>query len=293
MAEGGLTEPRRRSVQCASPRGLHRIAYLEWGDPRNRDVLICVHGLLRSARDFEPLARELSSHFRIACPDLAGRGDSDRLPDPALYAVPQYLADMVTLIARLDTESVNWLGTSLGGLVGMALAAQAGAPVKKLLLNDIGAVIPHAALERIGAYAGERHTFGTFDQAERYMRDIAAPFGPHSEAQWRFLAENWLRRNADGSWQPHYDPQIGVAFRASVPDKDMELWHLYDAVRCPTLVIRGAQSDLLARSTAEQMRSRGPKAKVIEIAGVGHAPTLLSAEQIGIVRDFLLQGETP
>ena len=293
MAEGGLTEPRRRSVQCASPRGLHRIAYLEWGDPRNRDVLICVHGLLRSARDFAPLARELASHFRIACPDLAGRGDSDRLPDPALYAVPQYLADMVTLVARLDSESVNWLGTSLGGLVGMALAAQAGTPVKKLVLNDIGAVIPHAALERIAAYAGERHSFGTFDEGEAYMRAVAAPFGPHSEAQWRFLAENWLRRNADGSWQPHYDPQLGEAFRASVPQKDMELWHLYDAVRCPTLVIRGAQSDLLARSTAEQMRSRGPKAKVIEIAGVGHAPTLLSAEQIGIVRDFLLQGETP
>ncbi len=293
MAEGALSEPRRRSVQCASSKGLHRIAYLEWGDPRNRDVLVCVHGLLRSARDFEPLARELSSHFRIACPDLAGRGDSDRLADPALYAVPQYLADMVTLIARLDTESVNWLGTSLGGLVGMALAAQAGTPVKKLVLNDIGPVVPRAALERIGAYAGERRVFETFDDAERYMRTISAPFGPHSEAQWRFLTENWVRRTAEGAWQPHYDPQIGDTFRATLPEEDMELWHFYDAVRCPTLVIRGAQSDLLERSTAEQMRSRGPKAKVVEIPGVGHAPTLLNAEQIGIVREFLLQGETP
>jgi len=293
MAEGGLSEPRRRSVQCPSAKGLHRIAYLEWGDPRNRDVLVCVHGLLRSSRDFEPLARELSSHFRIACPDLAGRGDSDRLPDAALYTVPQYLADMVTLIARLDTESVNWLGTSLGGLVGMALAAQAGTPVKKLVLNDVGPLIPRAALERIGAYAGERQVFGTFDEAERYMRDISTPFGPHSEAQWRFLAENWLRRNADGTWQPHYDPRIGDTFRASMPEKDMDLWHFYDAIGCPTLVIRGAQSDLLARGTAEQMRSRGPKAKLVEIPGVGHAPTLLNPEQIGIVRDFLLQGETP
>ena len=292
MAEGDLSEPRRRSVQCASPKGLHRIAYLEWGDPRNRDVLVCVHGLLRSARDFEPLARELSSHFRIACPDLAGRGDSDRLGDAALYAVPQYLADMVTLIARLDTESLNWLGKSLGGLVGMALAAQSGTPIKKLVLNDIGPVIAHAALERIGTYAGERHLFGTFEQGEAYMRDIATPFGPHNEAQWRFLAENWLRRNPDGSWQPHYDPRIGDTFRATLPEKDMELWQLYDAVRCPTLVIRGAQSDLLARPTAEEMRRRGPKAKLVEIPGVGHAPTLLSAEQIGIVRDFLLQGET-
>jgi pimeloyl-ACP methyl ester carboxylesterase len=293
MAEDGLSEPRRRSLQCASPKGLHRIAYLEWGDPRNRDVLVCVHGLLRSARDFEPLARELSSHFRIACPDLAGRGDSDPLPDAALYALPQYLADMVTLIARLDTESVSWLGTSLGGLVGMALAAQAGTPIKKLVLNDIGPVVPRAALERIASYAGERRVFETFDEAERYMRAISAPFGPHSDAQWRFLAENWLRRNADGSWQPHYDPHIGDTFRASLPEKDMDLWHFYDAVRCPTFVIRGAQSDLLARSTAEQMRSRGPKAKLVEIPGVGHAPTLLNAEQIGIVREFLLQGETP
>lgn len=293
MAEGGLSEPRRRSLQCASPKGLHRIAYLEWGDPRNRDVLVCVHGLLRSARDFEPLARELSSHFRIACPDLAGRGDSDRLPEAALYAVPQYLADMVTLIARLDTESVSWLGTSLGGLVGMALAAQAGTPVKTLVLNDVGPLIPRAALERIASYAGERRVFETFDQAERYMRTISAPFGSHSDAQWRFLAENWVRRNADGTWQPHYDPQIGDAFRASLPEKDMDLWHFYDAVRCPTLVIRGAQSDLLARGTAEQMRSRGPKAKLVEIPGVGHAPTLLNAEQIGIVREFLLQGESP
>jgi len=292
MAADGLSEPRRRSVQCASPKGLHRIAYLEWGDPRNRDVLVCVHGLLRSARDFEPLARELGSHFRIACPDLAGRGDSDRLADPALYAVPQYLADMVTLIARLDTESVHWLGTSLGGLVGMALAAQAGTPVKKLVLNDIGPVIAHAALERIAAYAGERHSFASFGEGERYMREISAPFGPHSEAQWTFLAQNWLRRSAEGSWQPHYDARIGDAFRASLPEKDMELWPLYDAVRCPTLVIRGAQSDLLARGTAEQMRSRGPKAKLVEVAGVGHAPTLLNAEQIAIVRDFLLQGET-
>ena len=292
MAEGGLSEPRRRSVQCASPKGLHRIAYLEWGDPRNRDVLVCVHGLLRSARDFEPLARELASHFRIACPDLAGRGDSDRLPDPALYAVPQYLADMVTLIARLDSESVNWLGTSLGGLVGMALAAQSGTPVKKLILNDIGPVLPRAALERIGAYAGERRVFATLEQGERYMRDISAPFGPHSEAQWRFLAENWLRRDAEGRWQPHYDPQIGATFRATLPEKDMELWPLYDAVRCPTLVIRGAQSDLLARGTVDQMRSRGPKANVVEVPGVGHAPTLLSAEQIALVREFLLQGET-
>ncbi|MFN2644034.1 MAG: alpha/beta fold hydrolase [Burkholderiales bacterium] len=291
MAESHLSEPRRRSVQCVSPRGLHRIAYLEWGDPRNRDVLVCVHGLTRSAHDFDPLARSLASHFRIACPDLAGRGDSDRLADPMLYAVPQYVADMVTLIARLDSESVNWLGTSAGGLVGMALAAQAGTPVKKLILNDIGAVISGVALQRIGAYVGNAPSFSSFEEAEQYVRSISAPFGPHSEAQWRFLTENWVRKEADGRWRARYDPRIAEPYRAAMPQKDLELWPIYDAIRCPTLVLRGAQSDLLSPATTAEMARRGPKAKVIEIAGVGHAPTLLSAEQIGLVRDFLLQGD--
>jgi len=290
MADAGLSEPRRRSVQCASPRGLHRIAYLEWGDPRNRDVLVCVHGLTRSAHDFDELARALASHFRIACPDLAGRGDSDRLSDPALYNVPQYVADMVTLIARLDTESVNWLGTSVGGLIGMALAAQAGTPVKKLILNDVGPVISRVALERIGRYVGDAPVFASFEEAERYVRSISAPFGPHSEAQWRFLTENWVSKEADGRWRPRYDPRIAEPYRASMPEKDLELWSIYDAIRCPTLVIRGAQSDLLSRATSAEMAQRGPKAKVAEIPGVGHAPTLLNADQIGLVRDFLLQG---
>jgi len=291
MADAGLSEPRRRSVQCASPRGLHRIAYLEWGDPRNRDVLVCVHGLTRSAHDFDELARALASHFRIACPDLAGRGDSDRLSDPALYNVPQYVADMVTLIARLDTESVNWLGTSVGGLIGMALAAQAGTPVKKLILNDVGPVISRVALERIGRYVGDAPVFASFEEAERYVRSISAPFGPHSEAQWRFLTENWVSKEADGRWRPRYDPRIAEPYRASMPEKDLELWSIYDAIRCPTLVIRGAQSDLLSRATSAEMAQRGPKAKVAEIPGVGHAPTLLNADQIGLVRDFLLQGD--
>jgi len=291
MAEPGVAEPRRRSVQCASPKGLHRIAYLEWGDPRNRDVLVCVHGLTRSSRDFDELARALCSQFRVACPDLAGRGDSERLIDPLLYTVPQYFSDMVTLIARLDAESVHWLGTSLGGFVGMALAAQAGTPVKKLVLNDAGPFIPRAALERIGSYIGKTPVFASLDEAEQYIRAISAPFGPHSEAQWRFLTENWVRKGEDGKWRPHYDPRIVEPHRG--PFVDMDLWHIYDAVRCPTLVLRGAESDLLSRDTAAQMARRGPKAKVVEIAGVGHAPTLLNPDQIGIVRDFLLQGETP
>ncbi len=275
-------------MQCASPRGLHRIAYLEWGDPRNRDVLLCVHGLTRTGRDFDPLARALCGQFRVVCPDIAGRGDSDRLPDPSLYALPQYVADLVTLIARLDVEAVSWLGTSMGGLIGMALGAQTGSPLKRLVLNDSGPLITHASLERIASYVGKAPAFASVEQAEQYMRSISAPFGPHSDAQWRFLTETWLRKNADGSWRAHYDPRI--AEPRLVPEGDLELWGLYDAVRCPTLLLRGELSDLLTRDTATQMTRRGPQARVVEIRGVGHAPTLMHADQIAIVRDFFLEG---
>ena len=289
MAERALAaEVRRRSVQCASPAGLHRIAYREWGDARNRDVLVCVHGLTRSGRDFDALAQALCAQFRVVCPDLAGRGDSERLADASLYGVPQYVADTVTLVARLDVDTVSWLGTSLGGLVGMALAAQAGSPVKRLVLNDAGPLISRASLERISAYVGKAPAFRTVDEAEQYIRAIAAPFGPHTDAQWRFLTETWLRRNDDGTWRAHYDPRI--ADPRMVPDKDLDLWHLYDAVRCPTLLLRGESSDLLSRETASEMTRRGPRAQVVEIRGVGHAPTLLAADQIAIVREFLLEG---
>jgi pimeloyl-ACP methyl ester carboxylesterase len=289
MAEADL---RRRSVLCASPKGLHRMAYLEWGDPRNRDVLICVHGLTRSGRDFDELARALCGQFRVVCPDLAGRGDSDRLADPMLYGVPQYVADMVTLIARLDCEALNWVGTSLCGLVGMALAAQPGNPVKKLVLNDAGPVVSRASLQRIAAYVGAAPQFATLEKAEEYVRTVSAPFGPHSDAQWRFLTETWLRPLPDGGWRAHYDPRMALPFRASMPEAgDLELWPLYDAIRCPTLVLRGEHSDLLSRDTTAAMARRGPKAQVLEIRGVGHAPTLMHADQIALVHDFLLQGD--
>jgi pimeloyl-ACP methyl ester carboxylesterase len=291
MVESVATEPRRRSVLCASPAGLHRMAYREWGDPRNRDVLVCVHGLTRSAQDFDELARALRAQFRVVCPDVAGRGDSDRLADPKLYVWPQYVADMVTLIARLDVETVNWLGTSMGGFVGMALAAQNGSPVRKLILNDAGPVLGKASLERIATYVGAAPAFASLEDAEKYIRTIAAPFGPHSEAQWRVLTETWVRKTEDGGWRPHYDTRIAEAYRAAMPEKDLELWHVYDAVRCPTLLIRGEHSDVVSRQTVAEMTRRGPKAKVVEIRGVGHAPTLLHADQIAVVRDFLLEGE--
>ncbi len=278
----------QRFVQCASPRGLHRISYLEWGDPGNDRVLICAHGLTRCARDFDTLAAAMQDRYRVVCPDVAGRGGSDWLIDPMLYQLPQYLSDMVTLIARLDVEAVHWVGTSMGGLIGMALAAQPNTPVRRFVINDAGPVIAKVSLERIATYVGIAPTFPSIDAADQYVRAISTTFGPHSHAQWRFLTEVVVRRNDDGSWRMHYDPKLAEPFRALMPEKDLELWPLWDAVRCPTLALRGALSDLLTKETCAQMAERGPKAKVVEIPGVGHAPTLMHADQVAIVREFLL-----
>jgi pimeloyl-ACP methyl ester carboxylesterase len=275
-----------RHVQCASARGLHRIAYRESGDPK-APVLICVHALTRCARDFDALAAAMGDRYRVVCPDVAGRGDSDWLADPMLYALPQYVADTVTLIARLDVERVHWVGTSMGALIGMALAAQPTTPVARLVVNDAGPVITRASLERIASYVGLAPTFPDIEAAEKYVRTVNAPFGPHSDAEWRFLAEVVTRPNGDGSLRLHYDPGLPEPFRATLPEKDLELWPLWDAIQCPTLVLRGAESDLLTRETTAQMARRGPKAKVVEIPGVGHAPTLMHDDQIRIVREFL------
>ena len=279
---------RQRHVRCASPRGLHRISYLEWGDPRNEQVLICVHGMTRCARDFDALAATMSDRYRVVCPDVAGRGDSDWLADPLLYQLPQYLADMVTLVARLDVEEVHWVGTSMGALIGMTLAAQANSPVRKLVMNDAGPVVAKASLERIAAYVGLAPAFPDIAAADKYVRAVSATFGPHSDAEWRFLTEVVVRRNADGTLRMHYDPKLGEPFKAKMPESDLELWPLWDAISCPALVLRGSESDLLLPATCEQMKQRGPKAKVVELAGVGHAPTLMHNDQIAVVREFLL-----
>jgi pimeloyl-ACP methyl ester carboxylesterase len=282
-------EPKQRLVQCLSPGGLHRMAYLEWGDAANGNVLVCVHGLTRCARDFDNFARAMADRYRVVCPDVAGRGRSDWLADPMAYQIPQYVSDMVTLVARLDAEKVDWVGTSMGGLIGLALAAQPNAPIRKLVLNDAGPVVTKISLERIAAYAGSAPQFPTLEAADQYIRVVSATFGPHTDAEWRFLTEVVVRRQDDGTYRMHYDPRLAEPFKRLMPEGDLELWPLYDAVRSPMLVVRGALSDLLTRETCEAMKSRGPKAKTVEIEGVGHAPTLMHADQIGIVRDFLLE----
>jgi pimeloyl-ACP methyl ester carboxylesterase len=279
---------KQHTVQCLSPSGLHRMSYCAWGARDNPRVLVCVHGLTRNARDFDVLATALSSHYRVICPDVVGRGQSSHLRDPAGYAVPQYVADMVTLIARLNVDSVHWLGTSMGGLIGMALAAQENSPIHKLILNDVGPLITVDALKRIANYVGTDPSWASTDEALAYVKAISAPFGPLTEAQWLHLTETSIARRPDGRLAFRYDPRIAEPFKAAFVDKDIDLWPVYQAIHCPTLVIRGAESDLLNRETWQQMGSCGPQAKLAEIPGVGHAPMFQSDAQIAIVRDFLL-----
>lgn len=295
MTFADSSEPRLEHVSCLGSGGLHRMAYWEWGDPANPRVLVCVHGLSRQGRDFDTLARALQDDFRVVCPDVVGRGESDRLADPSGYQVPAYVADMVTLLARLRAGELHWLGTSMGGLIGIGLAALPGSPVRRLVLNDVGPSIQADALARIGSYLGAPVQWPDEQSAADYLWSISQGFGPHTPEQWMALTRPMLRRvkQPDGgtAYVPHYDPAIAVPFRAITPAiaaaGEALLWRSYDAIRVPTLLLRGAESDLLSRETAQRMTQRGPKAELHEFAGVGHAPTLVQPEQIERVREFL------
>lgn len=282
---------RERQVQCAGPHGLHRMSYVEWGAEDNPRVVLCVHGLTRNGRDFDDLAQVLADDFRVVCPDVVGRGRSDWLTVSSDYAVPLYMSDMVTLIARLDVEEVDWVGTSMGGLIGMLLASLPNNPVRRLLLNDVGPVIAAPALARIGQYVGHAPEFASMDEAEAYVRAVSAPFGRLSDAQWRHLTEYSVRPLEGGRFQMIYDPALGEAFREQ-PEGDIELWDAYDRIRCPTLAVRGTESDLLSLETLQAMAQRGPQARTVQIAGVGHAPMLMDEAQTGLVKAFLLD-DTP
>lgn len=282
----GGGEPRQKSVQCANAQGLHRLAYTEWGSDDNPEVVVCVHGLTRNGRDFDELARHLSRRYRVVCPDVVGRGHSGWLSDPAAYGFPQYVADMVTLVARLDVPQVQWVGTSMGGLIGMFLASMEGSPIRRMVLNDVGPLITASSLARIGEYVGRAPAFGSLLEAETYLREVCAPFGPLTDRQWRHLAEHSVHC-VDERWVMRYDPAIGTPFRQAMMYQDVNLWPIYEKIRCPILVTRGAESDLLTRETAQEMGRRGPQAQLVEFAGVGHAPMFMDPTQIEAVGRFL------
>jgi pimeloyl-ACP methyl ester carboxylesterase len=287
-----MHEPRLNHVQCLDAQGLHRMAYWEWGDPMNPRVLVCVHGLSRQGRDFDALAQAMQADYRVVCPDVVGRGQSDWLADPAGYQIPAYAADMVTLLARLNAGTVHWVGTSMGGLIGLVVGALKHSPVQRLVLNDVGPVLEFDALARIGTYLGMPLRWKTVEEAAAALWIISQGFGPHTEEQWLALTRPMVKAEGEG-YVPHYDLNIAVPFRAITPDiakaAEAQVWGMYDALRCPVLLLRGANSDLLSPATAKAMTERGPKAELREFAGVGHAPMLNSPDQIAVVREFLLR----
>jgi pimeloyl-ACP methyl ester carboxylesterase len=279
------TEPRRNHFRSLSPHGFHRIVYFEWGDPEQTRVVICVHGVGRNARDFDVLAEALSSTHRVLVVDMPGRGESDWLADPNDYVFPTYLTTLTALVARSGADTVDWVGTSMGGLLGIVMAAQPKSPIARLVVNDVGPTIEPAAIERIRGYFGLDPTFATYQEIEQYIRTVSAPFGPLTDAQWEHVTRTNVRQRPDGRWGLAYDPGIAVPFRSSAAPPD--LWRLWDAIRASTLVLRGAQSDLLSAATAAEMVARGPRPALVEFPGVGHAPMLLSAEQIEPVLRFI------
>ena len=269
-----------------SSSGFHRIHYTQRGSPDNKRTAVCVHGLTRSARDFDFLADELAPDYRVLCPDVVGRGQSAWLNNNKDYGYPQYLADMTALLARADTATVDWVGTSMGGLIGILLAAQPHSPIARLIINDVGPYIPKTALDRIAAYVGKTPVFDTFEKMEAYVRTISAPFGPLTDAQWQHLTLHNTRRLDNGTYTSVYDPGIAEAFKGQL--EDVDLWPVWEAVSCPVLVLRGAESDVLSADDAARMAARGSgSVEVIEFPGIGHAPALMDADQIAVVRDWL------
>ncbi|MEQ9362107.1 MAG: alpha/beta hydrolase [Rhodospirillales bacterium] len=276
----------RKSFLGRSALGIfHEVVYWQWG-AADAPVLLCVHGLTRNGRDFDAVAERFSDRWRVVCPDIVGRGDSGRLADPLQYGYPQYLADLTALIARLDVDRVAWLGTSMGALLGMIMAAGPGTPVERLLMNDAGPVVTKESLQRIAAYLGTAPDFADMAEAESYFRLVHAPFGPLTDDQWAHLTRHSVREDANGRYVPKYDPAMAKPFEGAVSD-DLVLWPVWDAIRCPVTVIRGAQSDLLRADTLAEMQARGPKTTVHEIPGVGYAPALMSDDQLDLIAGWL------
>ena len=281
------------------------MSYTCWGDPLAAHVVVCVHGLTRQGRDFDVLAQALVARaghpLRVICPDVVGRGLSDWLASPEGYQVPQYAADMLALFAQLHAhapmQTLDWVGTSMGGLIGMVVAGQPDFPVpcaiRRLVLNDVGPAVSWVAIERMKTYVGQTGRFATLQEAADAMWAISQSFGPHTPEAWLALSAPMVKRQSDGSLSLHYDPAIGVPIRAMTKEAaqggQAQLWQLYDQIKAQTLLLRGQQSDLLTLETAQAMQARGPQATLVEFAGVGHAPTLTHESQVNTVADFLLR----
>lgn len=306
-----MTQPTLHYVSCQGAGAgksatSHKMAYWEWnatGDPAHPHVIVCAHGLSRQGRDFDTLAAALAPHARVICPDVVGRGKSEWLTDPQGYQIPLYAADMLTMLAQLHQQApmttLDWVGTSMGGLIGMALAGQPEAPlpvpVRRLVLNDVGPELQWQALQRIGQYLGAPVRFASEQQAADALWALSTSFGPHTPEQWLALSRPMLHPAPEGGYRLHYDPAIAVPFKALTPEIASQgealMWQLYDHITSRVLLLRGKQSDLLTPQTARRMMERGPRPQMIEFEGIGHAPTLVAEDQVGAVTRFLLAPE--
>ena len=285
-----------------------RMAYWQWGDPQAQHVVLCVHGLSRQGRDFDVLAQALCARspqpLRVVCPDVAGRGRSDGLADPMAYQLPTYAGDMLALVAQLQAQSpvaqLDWVGTSMGGLIGLLLAGQTAlqqttptwVPITRLVLNDVGPVVAWRFIERLRTYIGQTGQFDTIQAGADHLRRISPGFGPHTDAQWLALSTPMFKPLPQGGWTLHYDPALAEPVHALTPEAAQHgealLWQLYDQIQATTLLLRGAESDLLTPEVAQAMQQRGPRAQRLDLPGVGHAPTLVAEDQLAAVASFLL-----
>jgi cobalt-zinc-cadmium efflux system protein len=276
-------------VTCTSPDGPHRMAYHAWGNPNNSKVLVCVHGLTRRGSDFKTLADTMSQDYYVVCPDVVGRGDSDRLKNPMLYGVPQYVADMASLIKQLNVTQVNWFGTSMGGLIGMVYAAMPKSPIRRMLINDVGPRIEPEAIKRLGSYVGQPFSFSNRADALQRLNEICASFGSHTPEEWEIYNGPMLVQK-DGLWVMHYDPDISVPFASVNPIMakagEMAMWHAFKQIHIPMLIVRGGESDLLSAKTVAEMCKVNPYIRSIEIPQVGHAPAFVKLEQVTLAKEF-------
>ena len=298
-----MTQPTLHYIPCQDANGGHKMAYWQWGNPEAAHVVVCVHGVSRQGRDFDVLAQSLATRgggqTRVICPDIVGRGQSDWLKDPAGYQIPNYAMDMAALLPTLQSAQLDWIGTSMGGLIGMVVAGSglSPVPIRRLVINDVGPTIQWEAVQRIGPYLGALMRFDSLEQAAAGMWAVSTGFGPHTPAQWLELSRYMVKPVGPQSAgdatvvRLHYDPAIAVPFKAVTQEAaragEAAVWAAYDHITAQTLLLRGANSDVLTSATAQAMRARGPKTALVEFAGVGHAPTLIAPDQLKAVGVFI------
>ena len=272
--------------QASGTFGTCDVAYVEWGDKSNLNVIICVHGLTRNSRDFDHLADALVDQYKVISIDVPGRGESHWLDNANDYNYPTYCTVILGLLSHLNIDKVDWIGTSMGGIIGMTIAALPGNPIQRMVINDVGPFLPKQALQRINSYLSMEFKFATLDELESHLRFVHQPFGPLTVDQWHHMAEHSAVQKSPGEWRLKYDPAIVTPFKKLV-DEDIAFWEIWDALTCPVLLLRGETSDILLSETAAEMLTRGPKTTLNEFAGVGHAPALMAENQVSVVAKWL------